>query len=150
TVDLGELFRTTMAGLQRDDPTRQVELTATGDLVSRADPKLLAIAFDNLVGNAWKFTAREPVARIELRAEDHAGERVYCLADNGVGFDMAYSAKLFGVFNRLHTDQDFPGTGVGLATVHRIISRHGGRVWAKGQLGEGATFYFTLGDTRSP
>jgi PAS domain S-box-containing protein len=150
TVDLGDLFRTTVAALQRDAPARAVEVVATGDLVTRADPKLLSIAFDNLIGNAWKFTARAPLARIALSAEDREGERVYCLTDNGVGFDMAYSHKLFGVFNRLHTDQDFPGTGVGLATVHRIISRHGGRVWATGEVGNGATFYFTLGDTKSP
>ena len=150
TVDLGDLFRAIVTALQRDAPAREVEVAATGDLVTRADPKLLSIALDNLLGNAWKFTARAPVARIALSAEDRDGERVYCLADNGVGFDMAYSHKLFGVFNRLHTDQDFPGTGVGLATVHRIISRHGGRVWALGEVGKGAKFCFTLGDTRGP
>jgi PAS domain S-box-containing protein len=146
-VDLGELFRSTVAALQRDEPNRRVELATSGDLVTRGDPRLLAIMFDNLVGNAWKFTSRREVAHITLASEDTGGERVFSISDDGVGFDMAYVQKLFGVFNRLHTDSEFPGTGVGLATVQRVVARHGGRVWARGEVGNGATFSFTLGDT---
>lgn len=147
-VDLCELFRTSVATLQASEPGRTVETEATGMLMALGDPKLLAIMFDNLVGNAWKFTARSPSPKISLRMTKVNGECVYCISDNGVGFDMAYSHKLFGVFNRLHTDAEFPGTGVGLATVHRIVTRHGGRAWAEGEVGEGARFYFTLGDTK--
>jgi PAS domain S-box-containing protein len=146
-VDLGELFRSTISMLQRDEPAREVEIVTSGDLVTRGDPRLLAIMFDNLVGNAWKFTSRRALAHITLAGADTGGERVFSISDDGVGFDMAYIQKLFGVFNRLHTDSDFPGTGVGLATVQRVVARHGGRVWARGEVGNGATFSFTLGDT---
>jgi PAS domain S-box-containing protein len=149
-VDLGELCRTTIAALQRDDTGRRVELATSGDLVTRADPRLLAIMFDNLLGNAWKFTSRREVGRITLSSDDSGPVRVFSIEDNGVGFDMAYIQKLFGVFNRLHSDSDFPGTGVGLATVQRVVARHGGRVWARGEVGVGATFSFTLGDTTEP
>jgi PAS domain S-box-containing protein len=148
-VDLGELFRGAAATLQASNPDRHVEVEATGMLMTTGDAKLLAILFDNLVGNAWKFTAHAAAPKISLGVTKNSGERIYCIADNGVGFDMAYSQKLFGVFNRLHTDAEFPGTGVGLATVHRIVSRHGGRAWAEGEVGEGARFYFTLSDTRA-
>jgi len=147
-VDLGELFRTTVAALQRDEPDRRVEIATSGDLVTHGDPRLLAIMFDNLVGNAWKFTSRRPIAHIALRAEANEGEQVFSISDDGVGFDMKYVQKLFGVFNRLHADSDFPGTGVGLATVQRVVARHGGRAWAHGEVDRGATFSFTLGDTR--
>jgi signal transduction histidine kinase len=149
-VDLGELLRAAAAALQREDPDRRVELATSGELVTHGDPRLLAIMIDNLVGNAWKFTSRREDAGITFTADDTTGERVFSIADNGVGFDMAYSQKLFGVFNRLHTDSDFPGTGVGLATVQRVVARHGGRVWARGEVGIGATFSFTLGDTTTP
>ena len=149
-VDLGELVRAAAATLQREDPGRRVELATSGELVTHGDPRLLAIMIDNLVGNAWKFTSRREDAGITFTADDTTGERVFSIADNGVGFDMAYSQKLFGVFNRLHTDSDFPGTGVGLATVQRVVARHGGRVWARGEVGIGATFSFTLGDTTTP
>jgi len=145
-VDLAELFHTTVATLQRDDPKRRVEISSSGDLVTRGDPRLLAIMFDNLVGNAWKFTSRREIAHIALAAEMLDGERVFSVSDDGVGFDMKYVQKLFGVFNRLHTDSDFPGTGVGLATVQRVVARHGGRAWARGEVGAGATFSFTLSD----
>ncbi len=149
-IDLGELFRQSASYIQNLEPQRDVELVVTGEPSAYGDPKLLAIAFDNLVANAWKFTVRQPHARIELSVSYLGGERVFCVSDNGVGFDMTYSHKLFGVFNRLHADGDFPGTGVGLATVHRIITRHGGRVWADGEVGNGARFFFTLGDTKGP
>ncbi|HEY6039193.1 MAG TPA: ATP-binding protein, partial [Kofleriaceae bacterium] len=145
-VDLGELFHATVATLRRDEPKRRVEVSTSGELVTRGDPRLLAIMFDNLVGNAWKFTSRREVAHIALAAEAIDGERVFSISDDGVGFDMKYVQKLFGVFNRLHTDSDFPGTGVGLATVQRVVARHGGRAWARGEVGAGATFSFTLGD----
>ena len=146
SVDLGALFRASIAMLQATEPERTVSTEATGMLMAIGDPKLLAVVFDNLVGNAWKFTARASAPTISLTVAKHDGERVYCIADNGVGFDMAYSHKLFGVFNRLHADSEFSGTGIGLATVHRIVTRHGGRVWAEGEVGKGARFYFTLGD----
>jgi len=143
-VDLGEMFRAALAPLQRET-TRTVEIVASGELKASADAKLLAIVFDNLCGNAWKFTSKLGAARIELGTHMENGERVYFIRDNGVGFDMAYREKLFGVFQRLHPESEFPGTGVGLATVNRIIQRHGGRIWAEGEVGKGATFYFTLG-----
>ena len=114
------------------------------ELVAEGDARLLRIVFDNLFGNAWKFTGKveEPVVELGSVQEDH--ETVYFVKDNGAGFDMAYVDKLFGPFQRLHVAADFPGTGIGLATVQRIINRHGGRVWAKGAVGAGATVLWTL------
>ena len=112
--------------------------------VVRGDPNLLQIALGNLLDNAWKFTGAAAHPRIEFGAAVEGGETACWIRDNGVGFDMAYAGKLFGAFQRLHTTEEFPGTGIGLATVKRIISRHGGRVWAEGKTGEGATFHFTL------
>ncbi|MDQ3604487.1 MAG: ATP-binding protein, partial [Actinomycetota bacterium] len=111
------------------------------------DASLLKVALENLLGNAWKFTARERGARIEFGADRDPGPGflVYYVRDNGAGFDQAYADKLFGAFQRLHGQDEFEGTGIGLATVARIVHRHGGRVWAEGRVGEGATFYFTLG-----
>jgi PAS domain S-box-containing protein len=146
-MELDTLFRTSMSTLQRLDPDRKVDLIVTGDLRAVGDVQQLAIVFDNLCGNAWKFTAKQPVARIELGSRMDGGERVFFVRDNGVGFDMKFASKLFGVFQRLHSNADFPGTGIGLATVQRIIQRHGGRVWAEGDVGSGATFSFALGDT---
>jgi hypothetical protein len=109
-----------------------------------ADPRLLEQVWVNLLSNAFKFTAGRDPARVEIGALHQGTERVYYVRDNGVGFDMRYAAKLFGVFQRLHSVQEFEGTGVGLSIVHRIVTRHGGRVWADSRLGEGTTFYFTL------
>ena len=108
------------------------------------DVPLLRVALENLLRNAWKFTSRHATARIEFGRKPEEGEVVYFVRDDGAGFDMAYSEKLFAAFQRLHREREFPGTGIGLATVQRIIHRHGGRVWAEGAVEQGATFFFTL------
>lgn len=149
-VDLGEIARDVVSRLQREDPDRHVCLQISNSLSAQADPRMIAIAFENLIGNAWKFTAKTPDAWIEIGQHHKEGERVFFVRDNGAGFDPQYAHKLFGVFQRLHTEREFPGTGVGLATVARIILRHRGRVWAEGNPDKGATFFFTLGDPETP
>jgi PAS domain S-box-containing protein len=143
-VDLSAVARTILGQLRKGDPDRRVETIVADGLVGWGDPHLLRLVLENLLANAWKFTGRQPAARIEFGMERRDGEAVYYVRDNGVGFDMAYRDKLFGAFQRLHAAREFPGTGIGLATVQRIVTRHGGRVWAEAALGEGATFYFTL------
>jgi light-regulated signal transduction histidine kinase (bacteriophytochrome) len=115
-------------------------------VTAHADVRFLRITLENLLGNAWKFTAKTSAPRIELGTRTEADERIYFVRDNGAGFDMKYADKLFGAFQRLHSDKEFPGTGIGLATVQRIISRHGGRIWVDATPGAGATFSFTLPD----
>jgi signal transduction histidine kinase len=144
-VDLTAIARSIVAALQASDPDRKVEIRIEEGLRGEADPSLIRIAMENLLGNAWKFTAKRPDASIALSALQEDGVCVYRVRDNGAGFDMDHSAKLFGVFQRLHSVGEFPGTGIGLATVQRIIRRHGGRVWADAAVGTGATFQFTLG-----
>jgi light-regulated signal transduction histidine kinase (bacteriophytochrome) len=140
-----------VADLKRAEPQRRVEVVIPPGLQAQADAKLLRIALVNLLSNAWKFTGRQSAARIELGAQDGDDGRAYYVRDNGAGFDMAYADKLFGVFQRLHTPAEFPGTGVGLAIVQRIVQRHGGRIWADSAPDRGATFYFTLpGSTARP
>jgi light-regulated signal transduction histidine kinase (bacteriophytochrome) len=142
-VDLSDIVREVAGRLRQAAPDRKVDFVVADHLLVEGDGRLLTIAFENLIGNAWKFTAKQPQARIEVGVRD--GEpRAYFVRDNGAGFDMAYAAKLFGMFQRLHSASEFEGTGIGLATVNRIIRRHGGRIWAEGAVGRGATFFFTL------
>lgn len=143
-VDLSGRAREIAEALRKQDPERNVRFDIAPGIKAWADPRLLRIALENLLDNAWKFTSRRAEARIEfgVRAEDT--RTVYFVRDNGAGFDMAYVDKLFGAFQRLHDAGEFPGTGVGLATVQRIVHKHGGRVWAEGAVDRGATVYFTL------
>jgi PAS domain S-box-containing protein len=145
SVNLSELVSGITAELRKAEPERIVELKIAPDLGAHGDERLLALALDNLLSSAWKFTSRIPHATIEFGAVDQP-EPAFFVRDNGAGFDMAYANRLFGVFQRLHAASDYPGTGIGLATVQRIINRHGGRAWAEGKPNEGATFYFTLPD----
>ena len=148
-VDLSAVATTVLDRLREADPSREVEARVRPGLVVMGDGQLLRLALENLLGNAWKFTGGQPGARIEFGMTQVAGEPTYFVRDNGAGFDMAYVAKLFTPFQRLHLASEFPGSGIGLATVQRIIHRHAGRVWAEGMVGQGATFHFTLGRPRS-
>jgi PAS domain S-box-containing protein len=143
SVDLSQMARDILSELAVNSPQRTIECAIADGLVVSADPHLMRLVLENLLGNAWKFTAKTDTARIELGIQ--AGKRrIYFVRDNGAGFDMTYVNKLFGAFQRLHAANEFPGTGVGLATVKRIIERHGGEVWATGEVNGGATFFFTL------
>jgi light-regulated signal transduction histidine kinase (bacteriophytochrome) len=143
-VDLTEAARRIVQYLRQSDPARSVDVDIQKGIVVWGDPHLLRVAMENLLANAWKFTGKNRHPHIEFsRVNGDAGNCCY-LRDNGVGFDMAYSNKLFGAFQRLHRQDEFPGTGIGLATVQRIINRHGGRIWAEARPGEGATFFFVL------
>jgi light-regulated signal transduction histidine kinase (bacteriophytochrome) len=144
-LDLGRLARTTLDELRRAEPARRVDATIAPDLRAEGDPELLQVVLDNLLANAWKFSSRREHAHLELGIAESRGERAFFVRDDGAGFDMAYAGKLFGAFQRLHATSEFEGTGIGLATVQRIIRRHGGKIWAESTVGEGATFYFTLG-----
>jgi signal transduction histidine kinase len=141
-VDLSALARTVAGDLHRAQPERRVEFDIEPGLTAHGDPGLLRVALENLLGNSWKFTRRHPSARIEVRAVVRDGEPVFFVRDDGAGFDMAYADKLFRPFQRLHSADEFEGTGIGLATVQRIVHRHGGRVWGEGTVEGGATFYF--------
>lgn len=143
-TDLGELAEQIVAGLQAAEPERKVKFKFGGGLTVYGDVRLLQIALGNLLSNAWKFTNKKREGIIEFGSTDKEGDRTFFVRDNGEGFDMEWRHRLFGVFERLHSASDFPGTGIGLAIVQRIILRHGGRVWAHGKRNEGATFYFTL------
>ncbi|MGH7528639.1 MAG: sensor histidine kinase, partial [Gemmatimonadales bacterium] len=148
-IDLSALVTIILDRLREAEPMREVEVRVRPGVMVSGDGQLLRIALTNLLENAWKFTGREPAARIEFGATTVAGEPTYFIRDNGAGFDMAYADRLFVPFQRLHLVGEFPGTGIGLATVQRIIHRHGGQVWAEGLMGQGATFYFTIGRARS-
>jgi light-regulated signal transduction histidine kinase (bacteriophytochrome) len=143
-VDLSGMAREIVTELEQAAAGRTVEFAIAPGLTARGDARLLRVALDNLLRNGWKYTARKAPARVEFGVKSENGERVFMVRDNGAGFDMQYADKLFGVFQRLHTAAEFEGTGVGLATVRRIIARHGGRIWAEGAVDRGATFYFTL------
>ena len=144
-VDLSSIARLVATELQQEDSGRQVTFEVAEGAVTMGDPHLLRTVLDNLMGNAWKFTGNHPTATIEFGVTEKDGRPVYFVRDDGAGFDMAYAANLFGAFQRLHAMTEFSGTGIGLATVQRIIHRHGGRVWAEAEVEQGATFFFTLG-----
>ena len=147
-LDLTALAEEIGAELQRAHPDRKVKSVVAPALTADADARMLRIVLNNLLDNAWKFTSKHEQACIEVGAREQDGQRVFFVRDNGAGFDMAYAGRLFGAFQRLHSTQEFEGTGIGLAIVQRIIHRHGGRVWAEGAVGQGATVYFTLGKER--
>jgi signal transduction histidine kinase/CheY-like chemotaxis protein len=143
-VNLTQIAREILNGLRQRSPQRKVECRIAPDLWIQGDYNLICIALDNLLRNAWKFTQNRPAAYIEVGGSERNGETVYFVRDNGAGFDMRYAEKLFGAFQRLHSGEEFEGTGIGLAIVQRIILRHGGRIWADGKLNEGATFSFSF------
>lgn len=145
-VDLSILATTVLSKLEENKPNRKVGQVIVREIIVHGDSHLLELAMDNLLGNAWKYTGKTADPRIEFGMRQQDGESVYFIKDNGAGFNMKYADKLFGAFQRLHKDADFPGTGIGLATVQRVIHRHGGRIWAEAEEGKGATFYFTLGE----
>ncbi len=143
-VDITFMARSIAQELASSAPERRVEFVIAPDMAADADPNLLKIVMNNLMGNAWKFSSAKHDARIEIGCDSSSGEPVFFVRDNGAGFDMAYVDKLFTAFQRLHGAKEFPGTGIGLATVHRIIGKHGGRIWTQASPGAGAIFYFTL------
>ncbi|MBK6630217.1 MAG: PAS domain S-box protein [Betaproteobacteria bacterium] len=149
-VDLSAIASEVAAELQAGEPSRKVEWVVAPALQASGDAVLLRVALMNLLGNAWKYTAKRSEARIELGLDEIDGRHVFFVRDNGAGFDMAHVGKLFGAFQRLHSPADYPGNGIGLATVARIVRRHGGEVWAEGTPGEGATFYFTIREENIP
>lgn len=149
TVNLTSLTQTIVARLKEANSNRTIEFIVAPQLKGVGDPRLLEIALTNLLANAVKFTGLRALARVEFGKTEYKGKPAFFVRDNGAGFDMAYAGMLFAPFQRLHKTSEFPGTGIGLATVQRVIHRHGGRIWAEAQVGEGATFYFTLGDNQS-
>lgn len=149
-LNLTHLATAIATELQASQPKRQVRFTIAPEMWVTGDPSLLRIVLDNLLHNAWKYTSKHAQAHIEVGRVDQPGGPVYFVRDDGAGFEMAYVDRLFGAFQRLHRDSEFEGTGIGLATVQRIIHRHGGRTWAEGEVEQGATFYFTLPDGAKP
>ena len=144
-TNLSSVVQHIVRELQQTDPQRIVDFSIAPNVIANSDPRLIKVLLENLLSNAWKFTSKQTLARIEFGvSKDPSGESVYFVRDNGAGFDMAYVNKLFGAFQRLHTTSEFPGVGIGLAIVQRIITRHGGRIWAEGEENKGATFFFTL------
>jgi light-regulated signal transduction histidine kinase (bacteriophytochrome) len=143
-LDLSRVAEGAVQQLRLIQPERTVTFINQERVMANGDPTLVRAIFENLLGNAWKFTAGRPDPRILFEAEQKDGTWVYTVRDNGAGFDMAYAEKLFAPFQRLHSAKEFAGTGIGLATVQRIVHRHGGRIWAEGTVGQGASFHFTL------
>ncbi len=148
-VDLSSIARTIADDLHGCEPERSVGFVIAPDLTAQGDPDLLRIVLQNLIHNSWKFTSKNAGGRIEIGAQDTDGERAFFVRDDGAGFDMRYVDRMFTAFQRLHLASEFPGTGIGLASVQRVIRRHGGKVWAEGKVGEGATIYFTVGDGKN-
>jgi light-regulated signal transduction histidine kinase (bacteriophytochrome) len=145
-VDLSKITGEIVDDFQKVDPERQVDVKISDDVHVRCDQRLIKLVLQNLLDNAWKFTSKIPNAQIEFGCKDQDGETVIFVKDNGAGFNTDYRDKLFVPFQRLHQVEDFEGSGIGLATVQRIINRHGGRVWAESIVDEGSTFYFTIPD----
>ena len=143
-VDLSALVHVVLGELRKTSPDRNVSLVVQNSVRAYADPRLIRITLENLLGNAWKFTSKKSEAQIEFGARNDPEGVTYFVRDNGAGFDMQYVDRLFGAFQRLHTDKEFPGTGIGLATVQRIVRRHGGKIWVEASPGHGATFFVTL------
>ena len=143
-VDLSSIAHMIAANLKLNDPERSADFHIMAEIEVSGDKCLLQEVLENLIGNAWKFTGKKESSSIEFGVTKHDGKPAYLVRDNGIGFDMNQAAKLFGIFQRLHCKDDFKGYGIGLAAVKRIIQRHGGEVWAEGEVGKGATFYFTL------
>ncbi|MEK6623412.1 MAG: ATP-binding protein, partial [Bdellovibrionota bacterium] len=143
-VNLSELVYGLSESLRKTNPERVAEFRIADSLTAFVDRRLIKIALENLLGNAWKFTNKRAITIIEFGSLNHEVGKAFFIRDNGAGFDMAYASKLFGAFQRLHAATEYPGTGIGLATVRRIINRHGGKIWAEGVVDQGATFYFTL------
>jgi light-regulated signal transduction histidine kinase (bacteriophytochrome) len=143
-ISLSQIAAEAAAAIRERHPTRQVQLEITPGMEVSADPRLLRIALENLLSNAWKYTSRSAQARVCVGTQSGESGPVYFVRDNGVGFDMKYADKLFVPFQRLHPESEFPGSGIGLVTVQRIVARHGGRIWVDAKPDEGATFYFTM------
>ncbi len=145
-LNLSDMAAEMLNDLLEQHPKRTLTVTIKPGMVAKADPVLIRAVLDNLLSNAWKYTAKAAAAIIEVGSSSREGEVQFFVRDNGAGFDMTHTDKLFGAFQRLHSDGDYPGIGIGLATAQRIIHRHGGKIWAKAEPGKGATFYFTLPD----
>jgi light-regulated signal transduction histidine kinase (bacteriophytochrome) len=143
-VDLSVLARQIVAEFKAKSPNRQVEFEIAAGMIVQGDGKLLEIALENLISNAFKFTSKREQAIIQVGVLEQDGKPVYFVSDNGAGFEMASANRLFGTFQRLHSEKEFPGTGIGLTIVQRIIRRHDGRIWAEAVVDKGAAFYFTL------
>jgi light-regulated signal transduction histidine kinase (bacteriophytochrome) len=144
TVDLTQLARETAHELRQSEPGRSVIFAIADSVKVQGDAVLMRVALSNLLGNAWKYTGRRESALISFGEEVVAGQKVFCVRDNGAGFDMAYASKLFAPFQRLHSAREFPGSGVGLACVARVVHKHGGRIWAEAKTDQGAAFFFTI------
>jgi light-regulated signal transduction histidine kinase (bacteriophytochrome) len=143
-VDLGQLAREILDERMRREPQREVDVRVQPACMVYGDPQLLRVILESLIDNAWKYTKNVAQAQIEFGRQAGADEHTFFVRDNGAGFDMNYADRLFQLFQRLHREEEFQGTGVGLSIAKRLIERHGGHIWAEGKLGEGATFYFTL------
>ncbi len=143
-VNLSEIAREIAANYKKNTDSKTVKVKIKKDIMTVGDKALLQIVLTNLIDNAFKFSGKEKNPLIEFGVKQENGQNIFYLRDNGAGFNMTYAHKLFGPFQRLHTQEEFPGTGIGLATVQRIIHRHGGKIWAEGEVGKGATFFFTL------